>query len=101
MSEQFPGYHHVYTPTRWQNGGSAALIRGMVQRGELAGVKYGGKLIRITAATVSPTKVRTSSERRSEHQSATGPCRLATWTALPARAPEAFAIPHGMQRVST
>lgn len=54
MSEQFPGYHHVYTPDtlaeRWKC--SAALVRGMVQRGELAGVKYGGKLIRITAATV-------------------------------------------------
>ncbi|WP_276082210.1 hypothetical protein [Methylobacterium sp. GC_Met_2] len=54
MSEQFPGYHHVYTPDtlaeRWQC--SATLIRGMVQRGELAGTKYGGKLIRITAATV-------------------------------------------------
>lgn len=54
MSEQFPGYHHVYTPDtlaeRWQC--SAALIRGMVQRGELAGTKYGGKLIQITAATV-------------------------------------------------
>ncbi|MGE8131600.1 hypothetical protein ACQKQD_32035 [Methylobacterium sp. NPDC080182] len=55
MSDQFPGYHHVYTPDalaeRWKC--SAALIRGMVQRGELAGTKYGGKLIRITAATVA------------------------------------------------
>ena len=54
MSEEYPGYHRVYTPDtlaeHWKC--SAALIRGMVQRGELAGVKYGGKLIRITATTV-------------------------------------------------
>ena len=54
MSEQFPGYHHVYTPDtlaeRWKC--SAALIRGIIQREELASVQCGGKLIRITAATV-------------------------------------------------
>ena len=54
MSEQFPGYHRIYTPDtlaeRWNC--SASLIRRLIQRGELAGLKYGGKLIRITAATV-------------------------------------------------
>lgn len=54
MSEEYPGYHNVYTPDtlaeHWKC--SANLIRKMIQRGELAGVKYGGKLIRITAATV-------------------------------------------------
>lgn len=54
MSEEYPGYHNVYTPDtlaeHWKC--SANLIRKLVQQGELAGVKYGGKLIRITAATV-------------------------------------------------
>ena len=55
MSEEYSGYHRVYTPDtlaeRWNC--SAALIRKLVQRGELAGVKYGGKLIRITDAVVA------------------------------------------------
>ncbi|WP_313902123.1 hypothetical protein [Methylobacterium sp. E-046] len=54
MSEEYPGYHHVYTPDtlaeQWKC--STTLIRNLVQRGELAGVKYGEKLIRITAGTV-------------------------------------------------
>lgn len=54
MSEEYPGYHSVYTPDtlaeHWKC--SASLIRRLIQRGELAGLKYGGKLIRITAATV-------------------------------------------------
>ena len=54
MSEEYPGYHNVYTPDtlaeHWKC--SASLIRRLIQRGELVGLKYGGKLIRITAATV-------------------------------------------------
>jgi len=54
MAEEYPGYHNVYTPDtlaeHWNC--SASLIRRLIQRGELAGLKYGGKLIRITTATV-------------------------------------------------
>ena len=54
MSEEYPGYHHVYTPEslaeRWRCSGTH--VRNMIKRGELLAVKYGGKLIRISAAAV-------------------------------------------------
>ena len=55
MSEEWPGYHHVYTPEtlaeRWQC--SANHIRTMITRGHLAGYKHGKKLLRISAAVVA------------------------------------------------
>ena len=54
MSEEYPGYHNVYTPEtlaeHWKC--SANHIRNLVRRGELDGSRYGNKLIRITAAAV-------------------------------------------------
>ncbi|MCJ2109623.1 helix-turn-helix domain-containing protein [Methylobacterium sp. E-025] len=55
MSKEWPSYHNVYTPEtladRWQCSGNH--IRNMIQRGDLAGFQYGGKLLRISAAVVA------------------------------------------------
>ncbi|KQO49951.1 hypothetical protein ASF08_22700 [Methylobacterium sp. Leaf85] len=55
MSEQWPGYHNVYTPEslaeRWKCSGQ--LVRNMIKRGQLAAFKYGGRLTRISAADVA------------------------------------------------
>lgn len=54
MSEDYPGYHNVYTPEtlaeHWKC--SANHIRNLIRRGKLNGHKYSDKLIRITAAVV-------------------------------------------------
>jgi hypothetical protein len=55
MSKEWPGYNNVYTPEtlaeRWRCSG--AHIRNMIKRGDLAGFRYGGKLLRISAAVVA------------------------------------------------
>jgi excisionase family DNA binding protein len=54
MSGEYPGYHNVYTvetlAERWKC--SSTLVRNMIRCGRLEGFRYGGKLIRITAAAV-------------------------------------------------
>ncbi|MDP4026817.1 helix-turn-helix domain-containing protein [Methylobacterium sp. NEAU 140] len=54
MSEDHPGYHNVYTPDtlaeRWKC--SRNLVRNLIQRKELEAVRYGPKMLRITAAAV-------------------------------------------------
>lgn len=54
MSEEYPGYHHIYTPGTlgeyWKV--SASLVRKLIQKGELEATMYGGKLTRISPAAV-------------------------------------------------
>lgn len=54
MSEEYPGYHRIYTPGTlaeyWKV--SASLVRKLIQKGELEATLYGGKLTRISPAAV-------------------------------------------------